>query len=1777
MSFARRFLFSVCLISIVGWGRVQAAEPVIRWRTGTQTLPRQSVEQVKAKLLELAGVSATEGMQSAGAVKAGEGSGQAGAGSSQAGAAAQANAAGSAHVIVQFETPVTRAMREQLTAGGLTLQSYLGDNAYFAHVDGSKLNAELAAQVPGFSRVAPIHLEAKLHPDLAAGEIVPWSVVPRDGVVKLKGEGDESPALGDAGKLWAATEDDLKDPFVAAYVIFHPDVSLEDGVAKIHELDGRVMSYLYTINGLVVELPYANLKVLGLEDSVQWIEPPLPPMGELNAENRVRTGANIVQAAPYNLTGAGVKVMVYDGGKIRTTHQDFQGRGVIGASEPACSTVSDHATHVSGTIGGAGVANANNKGMAPGVDIVSYGFQQSATGTTCPSLSAGFLYTDPGDALVDYTNAFNVAGAVISNNSIGTNTAPNGFNCAWEGDYGAMDILIDSMVRGSLGQPIRVVWANGNERSSGRCGTTYRTTAPPACAKNHITVGALNSNDDSVTSFTSWGPADDDRMKPDLSAPGCQVGGDAGVTSCGSASDTAYTSKCGTSMASPTVCGLSALLLQDYRAQFPGNPDFRNSTLKILLAHTAVDLFNPGPDYQTGYGSVRIQPAVDFMRTGNFLENTVSGTGETFQAVVIVSPLDTQLKVTLAWDDVPGTANTIPELVNDLDLRVFDASNTQYYPWTLGGIANPAAPAVRTQRNSVDNIEQVVIDAPAPGAYRVEVHGFNVPQGPQPFSLCASPLLVNCSSQGTMSLDRTKYACASTATLRVVDCDLNTDDGSVQTVNVSIASTTEPGGETVTLTETAAESATFVGSINLATSDSAGVLHIANGDTVTATYVDADDGNGGFNVNVTANATVDCDSPIISNVAVSNIEPRNATITFTTNEPCRATVNYGTSCGSLTGSASSQTYNTSHTFDLSNLTIATTYFFSVSVEDQAANTATDDNGGSCHTFTTEDLPELYTEQFTGGADSFDLDNSAYLFQPDGSIDFYSVCRASPVNALPTDPAGGTVVTLANNASTPIVLGPGHNVLLYGVSYGTVHIGSNGYLTFTAGDTDSTETLADHFDTPRVSGLFDDLNPALAGAQISYKELADRFVVTYLNVPKASTTNTNTFQIEMYYDGRIQIAYLGVDVLDAIVGLSGGGNLSPDFFESDFSSFGNCGPRPPSAAGLTVEVPMDRQVPINLIAGDDGIPNPQLEYIITSLPTYELRDAGNNQVIASVPYTLVANGNQVLYQPTGGYIGSDSFTFKANDGGTAPDGGDSNVATVTLNVLPVLTIPFSDEFPTTTFDSQKWYTVSNATIDSTTPINPPSPPYAARFNGDPAGTDSIVTHLFDLSGGDPVRLTYSWQVRGNGETPDTGDDLFIEYRDSGGNWQILQQHLGSLPDMTTFNTTTMLLPPGALHSSFRLRIRNIGTAGNFDDWLVDDVRLVPENAPVAVSTVHTTGSNTPITIGLVASDPNMDPLTYTIQSLPSIGTLRDPVTGTIASAPHTLSGSSVEFLPGPGVFSGNTSFTFNVTDGQHTSNTATVSITIGGPQPVHVFNLDTDPGWIGDAGPGGSGPNGNGWAWGVPNNSGGSCGTGRANPTSGFTGSNVYGYNLIGCYTNNLTPTRWLTTTAIDCSNITQVQLRFKRWLGIESATFDKAYIEVSTNGTTWTPVWTHSGGSFTEQAWTSQSYDVPAADNQPTVYIRWGMGVTDSSVTYQGWNIDDVEIWGDVPSACTNVLRGDVNNDGQINGGDVALFTQAYLDENSVTPAQKCAADTVVNDAIDDADVAKLVEWMLAP
>ncbi|HNQ24450.1 MAG TPA: C25 family cysteine peptidase, partial [Phycisphaerae bacterium] len=120
----------------------------------------------------------------------------------------------------------------------------------------------------------------------------------------------------------------------------------------------------------------------------------------------------------------------------------------------------------------------------------------------------------------------------------------------------------------------------------------------------------------------------------------------------------------------------------------------------------------------------------------------------------------------------------------------------------------------------------------------------------------------NCSDAGTITLDRGLYACQGTATITVGDCGLNLSDQTVDSVTITVASTSEPTGENLTLYETDPASAEFSGTLVLSTTNAPGVLWVAAGDTITATYVDADDGAGNYNVVVTDTAVVDCTPPI---------------------------------------------------------------------------------------------------------------------------------------------------------------------------------------------------------------------------------------------------------------------------------------------------------------------------------------------------------------------------------------------------------------------------------------------------------------------------------------------------------------------------------------------------------------------------------------------------------------------------------------------------------------------------------------------------------------------------------------------------------------------------------------------------------------------------------------------------------------------------------------------------------------------------------------------------
>ncbi|MBL8764791.1 MAG: proprotein convertase P-domain-containing protein [Phycisphaerae bacterium] len=205
--------------------------------------------------------------------------------------------------------------------------------------------------------------------------------------------------------------------------------------------------------------------------------------------------------------------------------------------------------------------------------------------------------------------------------------------------------------------------------------------------------------------------------------------------------------------------------------------------------------------------------------------------------------------------------------------------------------------------------------------------------------------------------------------------------------------------------------------------------------------------------------------------------------------------------------------------------------------------------------------------------------------------------------------------------------------------------------------------------------------------------------------------------------------------------------------------------------------------------------------------------------------------------------------------------------------------------------------------------------------------------------------------------------------------------------------------------------------------------------------------------------------------------------------------------------------------------------------VYDFPLSTDPGWSRTGQ----------WAYGTPTGAGG-------DPASGKTGTKVFGYNLAGAYPNNMASTEYLRTGALNLTGRTSTKLEFWRWLGVESATYDHATVEVSNNGTTWTTLYANPASSFQDTSWTRQVFDISAvADNQATVYVRWGMGTTDSSVTYSGWNIDDVQI------TALQVCRVDYNGDTSVDDFDFFDFLNDFNANNS-------AADYNGDTSVDDFD-----------
>jgi hypothetical protein len=260
----------------------------------------------------------------------------------------------------------------------------------------------------------------------------------------------------------------------------------------------------------------------------------------------------------------------------------------------------------------------------------------------------------------------------------------------------------------------------------------YDTIPTDSTSKNIVTVGAVDVSkarnrelgEITMASFSSWGPADDGRVKPDVVAHGVDI------YSCTAGSNRSYDSSSGTSMATAVASG-SAVLLPEFYARFSPERAMRSATIKALLIHTADDLGNVGPDYCYGWGLINIKAAVDHIQTHFDDPNALAMVEDRLDLETTVHAYSflwdgvSAIRATLVWTDPPGTVvegldDRTPCLVNDLDLRIIGPEGTIYRPFVLNP-SKPVEPATFGD-NSIDNVEQVWIETPAmEGRYDVLV------------------------------------------------------------------------------------------------------------------------------------------------------------------------------------------------------------------------------------------------------------------------------------------------------------------------------------------------------------------------------------------------------------------------------------------------------------------------------------------------------------------------------------------------------------------------------------------------------------------------------------------------------------------------------------------------------------------------------------------------------------------------------------------------------------------------------------------------------------------------------------------------------------------------------------------------------------------------------------------------------------------------------------------------------------------------------------------------
>lgn len=725
-----------------------------------------------------------------------------------------------------------------------------------------------------------------------------------------------------------------------------------------HKLD--VLSVTKYRFGIVANIRSSvdEIQKISASDSVLWIEPEFKPklFDEVSTKivaGQSSKGEHFARMHELGFDGKGVVVAVADtglcGGTPETVHPDLAGRVRQFFHYGNLTDAADehsHGTHVAGIIAGDGATGETDEdgylyglGVAPKAELV------------IQRIFDGSGNYEPPPTFEVLTRDATQAGAVIGSNSWGDDT---------QGQYDLSAAEFDALVRDAdqskTGDQPYIL-----EFSAGNAGPGVQTIGSPAVAKNVIASGASQNNRTSLfiytdgpeymADFSSRGPCEDGRIKPDVVAPGTWI---ASLQSAFGSPDNSwlpisenYQYEGGTSQSGPHVSGAAAIFVQYYKQTY-SNTIPSPALVKAALINSAVGLESETsvPNMNQGWGRVDLTRLIASNIVYQFIDQSRPlANGQKYDWRFYVANNSTPLKVTLAYTDAPGMPAVIPALVNDLDLELI-APDGIVYKGNQFGEDGESLPNI-SGKDYLNNVEAIYLSKPLVGEYKVRVIAARVvedvrldtPAIDQDFALVISGGLAK-TNQAVLFFNREFFSIPSVAEIKLYDPNpLITNS-----INLLVTSTTETNGELITLTPSGVYGL-LTGVVQIVSGQplSDGLLQASNGDIISASYHDIY-----HDQVVTATAQIDTLPPQTENLLITN-KFGKVIISWDTDEPASSVFYYGAFTNSWVVITNTQ-FSTHHIIELGNLSPDTTYYFQFELTDRAGNKLLYNNGGQPFSF-----------------------------------------------------------------------------------------------------------------------------------------------------------------------------------------------------------------------------------------------------------------------------------------------------------------------------------------------------------------------------------------------------------------------------------------------------------------------------------------------------------------------------------------------------------------------------------------------------------------------------------------------------------------------------------------------------------------------------------------------------------------------------------------------------------------------------------------------------------